>query len=103
MDHNIYDAHVTRVINGDTIEAYVSLGFRVGLSIVVQLRGLNLPELDQPGGEAAMAATKAAIGDGFLQLRNPVRDGFGRWVCNVTVDGSSLAELVRLQLPEVQA
>ena len=51
-----YRARITRVIDGDTVEAQVDLGFRVSLDVVLRLIGINAPEVhgpDRPRGQAA--------------------------------------------------
>lgn len=102
--NNNYRASLIRVVNGDTLEAMAHLGFDVSIEAVIQLRGLDLPEPHEEGGKEARQITVAAIPSYDLVLVNPEKDSFGRWVCDVfLVTGASLADVIRLQLPEVQA
>ena len=39
-----YEAQVTRVVDGDTIDALVDLGFDIHKSIRIRLVGMNAPE-----------------------------------------------------------
>tara|TARA_B110000263_G_C15299258_1_gene507099 strand:- start:1521 stop:1973 length:453 start_codon:yes stop_codon:yes gene_type:complete len=39
-----YNAKVVRVIDGDTVDAYVDLGFKVGIDTRVRLNGIDTPE-----------------------------------------------------------
>ena len=39
-----YEAQVTRVVDGDTIDALVDLGFDIHKSIRIRLAGMNAPE-----------------------------------------------------------
>ena len=48
-----YAATVIRVIDGDTIEADLDLGFRIHLHTYIRLAGLNAPELRMPNGAAS--------------------------------------------------
>lgn len=56
-----YDATLTRVIDGDTIEVVVDLGFHVAVRQTVRLAGVNAPERNTDAGRAA---TKF-VGDWF--------------------------------------
>lgn len=51
-----YRARITRVIDGDTVEAEIDLGFHVSLSVTLRLAGINAPEtkgVERPRGLAA--------------------------------------------------
>lgn len=39
-----YNAKVVRVLDGDTVDAYVDLGFKVGIDVRVRLSGIDTPE-----------------------------------------------------------
>ena len=104
VNDNAYRASLIRVVNGDTLEAMIHLGFDVNLEAVIQLRGLDLPEPHEEGGKEARQITVDAITFYELTLINPERDGFGRWVCDVFLPtGASLADLIRLRMAEGQA
>jgi endonuclease YncB( thermonuclease family) len=48
-----YMAKVTRVIDGDTIEVEIDLGFKIKHTTILRLSGINAPELRTPEGVAA--------------------------------------------------
>ena len=53
-----YQATMTRVIDGDTIEVVIDLGFHVAVREVVRLAGINCPERDTDAGKAATRAVE---------------------------------------------
>jgi micrococcal nuclease len=53
-----YRARIVRVIDGDTVEAELDLGFRVSLRAVLRLVGINAPEVHGPDRPRGLAATK---------------------------------------------
>jgi len=61
-----YWATVVRVIDGDTVEADVQLGFRVSLRTTFRLRGIDAPELrgaERPEGLAAKEYLQRSISE----------------------------------------
>ncbi len=50
-----YLAKVVRVIDGDTIEVEIDLGFKIRQTTILRLSGINAPELRTPEGVAAKA------------------------------------------------
>lgn len=93
-----YNAQVTRVIDGDTFEAEVDLGFRLKLGVTVRLYGLNCPELHGATKEAGLAA-KARVeqltaGQRIL-LESWKLDKYGRSVARVQLpDGRHLTDVL---------
>lgn len=92
----IYNAVVTRVVDGDTIDATVDLGFTVKVDVRFRLSGINTPELrdsDPIKAEAAQQAKKFVI-DACLNrqvtLKSYKTDKYGRWLADIWVDGVSL-------------
>lgn len=47
-----YRASVIRVIDGDTVDLRIDLGFEVGLNMRVRLAGIDAPERGKTGGSA---------------------------------------------------
>jgi micrococcal nuclease len=48
----IYNFKVTRVIDGDTVQGEVDLGFKVSLEMRVRLANVDTPEIFRPKSEA---------------------------------------------------
>lgn len=53
-----YYARMIRVLDGDTVELDVDLGFDVHIHLRVRLEGYNAPELHGPNRELALKASK---------------------------------------------
>lgn len=82
-----YAATVLRVIDGDTIDVKVDLGFRVLFETQVRFKGLNAPETRGPSREAGLK-TKAyvaeAIPPGTLIIINTYKvEKYGRYLAEV--------------------
>jgi endonuclease YncB( thermonuclease family) len=86
-----YPARVLRVLDGDTLEAYVDRGHDDYSVRMLRLLDIDTPETDQPGGSEATAFTKAwttqasaAAPDWPLRIKSDRKDSFGRWLAVVT-------------------
>lgn len=90
----IYRARCTRVVDGDTVDLIVDMGFRVTGHFRFRLFGIDTPELNAPDEKerARAVAAKArveALVKGFEGESWPVRvrtykaDSFGRWVADI--------------------
>ena len=53
-----YHATMTRVIDGDTLEVVIDLGFKVAVRETVRLAGINCPERNTDAGQAAKHAVE---------------------------------------------
>ena len=88
-----YRAAPHRVIDGDTIEVMVELGFGVQKIERIRIADIDCPELNQPGGQAAKSAVEVMLGiprnDWALELivrktrTGNERRTFGRLVAEV--------------------
>jgi len=91
-----YKCKVTRVVDGDTIDALIDLGFDVKYSSRVRLYGIDTPESrtrdkdEKVRGKLASAFLKEAVDNGkTVVLRTKLSDSrgkFGRVLASVIVD-----------------
>src|SRR5579885_3227048 len=61
-----YRGRITRVIDGDTVEAEIDLGFHVSLTVTLRLAGINAPETkgtERPRGLVATRSLDSLITD----------------------------------------
>jgi micrococcal nuclease len=86
-----YKAHLVRVIDGDTIELRVDVGFHTYVQKKFRVLGVDTPEL-RGGTEETKAKAKEAK-NFVMQVLNPAHhiwvrtmkpDSFGRWLADVT-------------------
>ena len=93
-DHtlNHYRATLERIIDGDTIDVLLDLGFKVFTLQRLRLLAIDTPERGQPGYlEATHELAELLNPTGRLQpliVHTIRRDGFGRWLATVWVEGS---------------
>ena len=86
-----YKAHVTRVVDGDTIDADVDLGFYMIARIRMRLARINTPETFsvKKDSEEYKAGVKSkthvidAIGGKDVLIRTQKTGKFGRWIAEV--------------------
>lgn len=80
-----YLARVVRVIDGDTIEVDVDLGFKIRQTVIVRLFGLNAPELPTPEGKAAKEWLTKQIENQTVTIRTVKdrKEKYGRYLAFV--------------------
>jgi len=100
----VYRARITRVVDGDTVDADIDLGFGVTTHQRLRLLGINAPETRGETRDAGDAATEhltemLALGPVTVQTVKDKRGKFGRYLAVVQVETlsgviSANAELV---------
>jgi len=90
-----YAATVTRVVDGDTFEADVDVGFYHWCKQRFRLMGYNAPEVH--GAETSLGLQASAILSSMLLrkvviIRTHKGDAFGRWLADVEVDRGDVVE-----------
>lgn len=93
-----------RVVDGDTLEGDIDLGFGVMLSATkVRLAHINCPEKDTEAGKAAKAFTEQWISkildskvDVIVLVKNHKKDKYGRILGVVSSNGEDLAQLLQM-------
>jgi len=75
----LYKAKITRVIDGDTVEASVDLGFSVCINQKLRLKGINAPEMrDKPAGPNAREYLAGMVEGREINVRTH-RDRTGKY------------------------
>jgi len=57
----VYNVHDIRVVDGDTLEATIDLGFHISFKTKLRLYGINCPELSTNKGKKAKAFVEQMI------------------------------------------
>ena len=83
----IVDSRQIHVVDGDT--------FHYGTERV-RLRGIDTPELNEPGGQAAKLRLEELLRSGLVHIVPRGRDVYDRTVADVFVDGHNVAERLRI-------
>jgi len=90
-----YVARVLEVIDGDTVDVSIDLGFSVQHTIRVRLYGINTPETrtrnkeEKQKGLAAKARLKELIEGKFVNIKTKKdeTEKFGRYLAEIYIDG----------------
>ena len=94
-----YKAEVARVIDGDTVEVVIDLGFRVSLRETIRLIGINAPEMRTEEGRKSKAFLESFFiaQDRKILLRSekaPKQEKYGRWLGELIKEGQSINKLM---------
>lgn len=94
-----YRAIVRRVIDADTIDCQVDLGFRLYANERFRLAGVDAWEVRGPERLDGLAAKKFVedilpIGAEVILDTEKEPGSFGRWIATVTIDGTNLSDLL---------
>ncbi len=90
-----YNAKVVKVIDGDTVDVMMDLGFEVYKKVRCRLAGINSPELNTDEGKIAKAFLIGALPvDTPLVVFSKVYDKYGRSVAELYQDGVSISKLM---------
>lgn len=79
----IREAIVERVIDGDTLEAGIDLGFRVWVKHKIRLEGLNAPEKRTRKGREVALYVEAKVFNQPVMIRSYKTGKYGRWIAEV--------------------
>lgn len=102
-----YQARCLNVVDGDTIDVEIDLGFRLSAVKRVRLARIDTPERGKAGAAQATAFTRAfcivasdpPTGWPLLITTIKPQDKYGRWLAEVRRDGVELsAELLQRKL-----
>lgn len=97
----IYNAVVMRVIDGDTIDVLVDLGFRICHQQRLRLLGINAPEMHGEEREKAQAAKDylSKLTGKNIRIETQKADSFGRYLAYVWFETRCInSEIVDLGL-----
>jgi endonuclease YncB( thermonuclease family) len=99
-----YPAKITRIIDADTYEATVDLGFHASMDIKIRLLDIDAPEIRGSERVAGMEALRFANNlisekafaidtEWHVTIITHKLDSFGRWLANIVFhDGVDLAD-----------
>jgi micrococcal nuclease len=75
-----YEAQVLRVIDGDTVDLFIDLGFKVGFNSRVRLIGIDTPEKWHPYGKVVKAYLEDLMEGKKIFLDVTKKDKYGRYL-----------------------
>jgi len=93
-----YGLKNVRVVDGDTLECDIDLGFGVALTkCKVRVAHVNAPEKDTPEGIAAKEYTAKIVATSksiVVTVKNHAKDKYGRILGDIFCDDSDLAQFL---------
>lgn len=94
-----YSATVRKVIDGDTVDLTVDLGFHVRIDIRTRLLGINAPEVSTNEGKVSREWMRARLPEATtltVQTERDPGDKYGRWLAVLKLGDVNINdELVR--------
>ncbi len=84
-----YDAIVERVIDADTIDVHIDLGFDIWHSVRLRLANIDAPEVHTPEGKAAKIFVKDALEGESVTITTYKTDKYGRYLAEIFYRGNS--------------
>jgi micrococcal nuclease len=89
-----YKARVTNVVDGDTIDAAIDLGFKVQTMQRLRLARIDTPERGQPGYGEAKDFVKQLIEGKEVTLQSHKASKWGYFLADISIDGRDVADLL---------
>jgi micrococcal nuclease len=86
MDNYIRKATVINIVDGDTIDAVVDLGYAMTTVQRFRLLSVDTPERGQKGFSEAKQFVKDIILNKTVYIQSEKSDSFGRYLANVYFD-----------------
>ena len=75
-----YEAQVLKVIDGDTLDLFIDLGFKVGFNTRIRMIGIDTPEKWHPYGKVVKAYLQQEIEGKKIFLDVTKKDKYGRYL-----------------------
>jgi micrococcal nuclease len=75
-----YEALVVRVIDGDTLDLFIDLGFKVGFNTRIRLIGIDTPEKNFPYGKVVKDYLTNLLEGNKIYLDVTKKDKYGRYL-----------------------
>lgn len=86
-----YNATVVRVVDGDTVDIVIDLGFSISTKQRVRLSGINAPEKSTPEGMASKGYLAEKLPPGTKASIDSAKPGggdkYGRYLAYIWLDG----------------
>lgn len=81
---NAYKAYLRKVVDGDTIEVVLDLGFKIFHEEILRLRQIDAPESETESGKKSTAGLKKILQNlPFLIVKTHSKDIYGRYLADV--------------------
>ena len=100
MSYTYEHVALLRVIDGDTIQVAIDVGFRFQTTQILRLVELDTPERGQPGFNESRTKLIQYISGPVLRVETVKQDSFGRWLSRVHAGSFDVSGLMREWMAE---
>jgi len=89
-----YRAKVVKVVDADTLDVVIDLGFKISHELRLRVARIDAPEIGTPAGKAARDYVAGLLPPGAqVTVKTGKGDRYGRWIAEVaTGDGINLSD-----------
>jgi micrococcal nuclease len=78
-----YRARIVNVVDGDTVDAVIDVGFDITVTKRLRLLGIDTPERGQAGYQEAREALAAEVLNQEVTIVTEKSDSFGRYLASI--------------------
>lgn len=89
-----YKAKIINVVDGDTVDALIDLGFKVQTLQRLRLTRVDTPERTQPGYGAARDFVKQLVEGKDVIMRSHKASKWGYFLADISIDGKDVADML---------
>jgi micrococcal nuclease len=82
-----YNATITHVVDGDTVDAFIDLGFGIHHVLRLRLNGIDTPEVSSQAGRDARDYVRTLLEGKAVVLTTFKPDKYGRYLADIVVNG----------------
>lgn len=92
MMFSYHHATLVKIIDGDTVDLSIDMGFKIQTVQRFRLAGINSPERGHIGWAEATLHLAELLANGISRIQTYKSDSFGRWLVDIwiKVDGGEL-------------
>lgn len=90
-DEYIRDTHIYNIVDGDTVDGFVDLGYSIWTKQRFRLLGVDTPERGELGYTEATEYTKERLLGNTFPLKSVKTDSFGRYLATIYVDETTIS------------
>lgn len=86
----VFNAVIYNVVDGDTVDAEIDLGFKIKTKQRLRLANIDTPERGQPGHEEAKTELSNMVLSRQVQVETYKTSKFGYFLADIMVDGMNV-------------
>ena len=98
-----YNAQVIKVIDGDTLDLFIDLGFKVGFNTRIRMIGIDTPEKWHPYGKVVKSYLQQILEGQTIYLDVTKKDKYGRYLGVVYLNESDEVSVNQMLINENMA